>query len=256
MQKPKCSCSDRFIKKILTRMKAICRRNPLKAIPTSMHGPVEFVYIFETFLSDFIDFYVNKKKTLKKMLVFQFSLSLICLELRKNLRERAIGKLHAGMTMNAVAMNIGCSTRAIRHLRQRLQATERTEDRPRSGSPRVTTLGQDRYVRNTHQRKRFQTVTATAANTHGTHNNRISAKTVRNRLNEGGLSARRPYVGCILARRHRVNLVNWARTHQRWLRQQWNNVLFSDESKFTIHRGDGRVQVYRRRNDFCRLLQT
>ena len=35
-----------------------------------------------------------------------------------------------------------------------------------------------------------------------------------------GLSARCPYVGCVLVRRHRVNRVNWARTHQRWLRQQ------------------------------------
>ena len=34
------------IKHILTRMKAFCKRNPLKAISTSTHGPVEFVYIF------------------------------------------------------------------------------------------------------------------------------------------------------------------------------------------------------------------
>ena len=31
----------------------------------------------------------------------------------QNLHENAIGMLNAGMTMNAVAMNIGCSTRAI-----------------------------------------------------------------------------------------------------------------------------------------------
>ena len=36
------------------------------------------------------------------------------------------------MTMNAVAMDIKCSTRAIRQLWQRFQATGRTEDRPRS----------------------------------------------------------------------------------------------------------------------------
>ena len=44
--------------------------------------------------------------------------------------------LNAGMKMNADAMNIGCSTRAIRHIRQRFQAIGRTEDRPRSGRPR------------------------------------------------------------------------------------------------------------------------
>ena len=73
--------------------------------------------------------------------------------------------LNAGMTMNAVAMNIGCSTRAIRYLRQRFQSTGPTEDRPRSGRPRNTTRGQDRYIWNTYLRNRFQTVTAIAANT-------------------------------------------------------------------------------------------
>ena len=107
----------------------------------------------------------------------------------QNLRERAIGMLNAGMTMNAVPMNIGCSIRAIRHLRQRFQATGRTAGRPRSGRQRVTTRGQDRYIRNTHLRNRFQTATTTAANTHGTHNNHISAQTVRNSLREGGISA-------------------------------------------------------------------
>ena len=116
-----------------------------------------------------------------------------------NLRERAIGMHNAGMKMNAVAMKSGCSTRAIRYLRQRFQATGRTEDRPRSGRPRVTTHGQD-HIRNTHLRNRFQTVKATAAKTHGIHN-RIAAQTVRNRFREDVLSARSRFVGCFLARK-------------------------------------------------------
>ena len=92
----------------------------------------------------------------------------------QNLRECAFGMLNAGMTMNAVVMNIGCSTRAIRQLRQRFQATGRTKDQPRSGHPRVMMRGQDHYIWNTLPRNRFQTATATDANTRGTHNNRIS----------------------------------------------------------------------------------
>ena len=105
------------------------------------------------------------------------------------------------MTMNAIAVNIGCFTCA--------QATGRAEERPRSGRPCVTRRSQDRYIRNTHLRNHFQTATATAANIHNTHNNRISGACTR----PGGLSARRPYVGCVLARRHRVNRVNLARLH-------------------------------------------
>ena len=111
--------------------------------------------------------------------------------------------------------------------------------------------GQDLYVQNTHLSNRFQTATATAANIHGTNNKFISSQTVRNCLQEGGLSACRPYVGCVLVPRHCVNRVNWARTHQCWLQQQWNRVLFSDNSRLTIHQSDGMVRVYyyHRRNE-------
>ena len=47
---------------------------------------------------------------------------------------------------------------------------------------------------NTHLRNLFQTATATAANIPGLHNNRIGEQTVRNRVRENGLHARRPYV--------------------------------------------------------------
>ena len=54
----------------------------------------------------------------------------------QNLRKRTIGMLNVGTKINAVAMNIECSTRAIRHLRQRFQATGHMEDRPRDARPR------------------------------------------------------------------------------------------------------------------------
>ena len=112
-----------------------------------------------------------RKRRRSKSLFFSVFFIFDMPRIPQNLREHAISMLNAGMTMTAVAMNNGCSTRGIRHLRQRFQATWRTEDRPRSGRPRSTTLGQDRYIRNTHLRNRFQTATAIAANTHGTHNN-------------------------------------------------------------------------------------
>ena len=47
-----------------------------------------------------------------------------------------------------------------------------------------------------------------ALNAVGTHNRRISPKTVRNRSRESGLLARRPYVGSPLRLRH-VGCVVW-----------------------------------------------
>ena len=69
--------------------------------------------------------------------------------IQHNLCKRATGMLNAGMTINAVAMNIGCSTSAIRHLMQHFRATGRTEDQSRSGRQRVMTRGKDSYIRYT-----------------------------------------------------------------------------------------------------------
>ena len=55
------------------------------------------------------------RKDVEKNTVFFFSVFFIfdMLRIPQNSRERAIGMLNAGMTMNAAAMNIGCSTCAI-----------------------------------------------------------------------------------------------------------------------------------------------
>ena len=77
--------------------------------------------------------------------------------------------------------------------------------------------------------------------------NRISAQTLRNRLREGGLRGRPPYVGFVLTRCRRVNRVNRALRYHLRIRQKCC-VLIPDESRFSIHPSDGRVRVYRRRN--------
>ena len=167
----------------------------------------------------------------------------------KHLRERAVGMLEAGASTEDVAAQVGSSVQAVRSLRRRFVQTGSTEDLPRSGRPRVTTPAQDRYILNQHLRNRFLTATATASVTPGTHNPRISAQTVRNHLAENNLRARRPYVGTVLTDRHRRNRLQWADRHTKWARQDWRTILFSDESRFALSNSDGRIRVYRRRNE-------
>jgi hypothetical protein len=120
-----------------------------------------------------------------------------------------------------------------------LRDTGTTSDRPRSGRPRVTTLRQDRHIRFIHLRNRFDTAVHTARLTPGRTNVRISDQTVRNRLHQCGLRARRPLKGSTLKQRHRAARLQWGRT--------WQNILFSDESRFCLTFSDGRARIYRRR---------
>lgn len=72
---------------------------------------------------------------------------------------------------------------------------------------------------------------------------------MRNRLLEVGLRARRPYFGPILGRQHRRARVGWCNTVRNWTLRNWKRIWFSDESRFMLQHRDGRVRVYRRKNE-------
>ena len=88
--------------------------------------------------------------------------------------------------------------RAVRRLVTRLRETGSTLDRPRSGRPRVTSPQEDRFIRLSHLRHRFQPANLTAATLPGRQGNRISAQTVRRRLHAHGLRSRFAYRGMLL----------------------------------------------------------
>ena len=169
--------------------------------------------------------------------------------LSNNDRNQALGMLRAGISTREVARLFNCHQSTVVRLRQRFQTTNNVSDRPRPGQPRVTTDQQDRHIRLQHLRNRFKTAASTARETPGRHNLRISSATVRRRLRENGLRARRPFRGPLLTPRHHQQRLAWARTHLQWTRQRWQEVLFSDESCFCISNADGRIRVWRRQNE-------
>lgn len=169
--------------------------------------------------------------------------------LTRNQRHQALGRLQAGQTARQVANAFQVHVRTIYRLQQRYQTTNTTDDRPRSGRPRVTTRRQDRQIVRQHLQDRFVTAAETARQTMGTHQRHISADTVRRRLTSRHLHCHRPHRGPILTPRHRRDRLQWATQHQHWRHQQWRRVLFSDESRYCISTAGGRKRVWRRRGE-------
>lgn len=164
-------------------------------------------------------------------------------------RQRALGMLQAGLSYRDVSRRMRCHHCTISRLRQRATATGSASDRPRPGRQRATDAAQDRHIRLQHLRDRFRTAVQTARVTPGRHNNRVSASTIRRRLHGSNLRACRPYRGSILNAVNRNNRRQWARQHSRWRLDQWNTVLFSDESRICVDRPDRRQRVWRRRGE-------
>ena len=162
-------------------------------------------------------------------------------------RHSAIGMIDGGLSYREIARHLWCSHQTIMKLVQRHEQTGSVSDRPRPGREKVTSRRIDRDIILAHLRNRFRTATKTARETPGLRNDRIGASTVRRRLKQVGLRAHRAYRGNVLTPERRQNRVNWCTLYQRWRRQQWNGVLFTDESRFCFDMVDGRKRVWRRR---------
>ncbi|GFW51015.1 transposable element Tcb2 transposase [Trichonephila clavipes] len=76
---------------------------------------------------------------------------------------------------------------------------------------------------------------------------RVSSQTVRNRLHEGWLYARRRMVCIPLTPRHCAARRRWAAEHRDWEQNDWSQVLFTDESRFSLECDTRHVLVWRDR---------
>uniref|UniRef100_A0A673LUM0 Transposase Tc1-like domain-containing protein n=1 Tax=Sinocyclocheilus rhinocerous TaxID=307959 RepID=A0A673LUM0_9TELE len=119
------------------------------------------------------------------------------------------------------------SQSVISRLQQRNRKTGRVTEMHRSGCPLATSHADDRFIVNSALRNRMMNaiLQTRLREVRGT---RVSCQTC--------LRARRPTPPGTGVR-HRLA---WAREHLCLTRNQWASVLFSDESRFTLSRNDGR----------------
>ena len=139
--------------------------------------------------------------------------------------------------------------RVISRLVHRFRDTGSVGERPRIGAPRGTTRNYDQYLRTYTLRNRDLTGPVLQSRLREVRGTRVSRQTIRNRLRHFGLRARRPLQVTPLTVRHRRLRLQWARDHVTWNIQQWSSVLFTDVSRITLHRNDGRQRRWRRRGE-------
>jgi len=62
-------------------------------------------------------------------------------------KVRAIGQIKAGVHQSEIAQIFDVDQSTISRWRRKFRETGDVKDRPRSGRPRITTPGEDRYIR-------------------------------------------------------------------------------------------------------------
>ncbi|GFV24617.1 transposable element Tcb1 transposase [Trichonephila clavipes] len=168
-------------------------------------------------------------------------------DLPESMAWRVIGRLESGKTHRSVADAIGVARSVVARLWNRLQETGNVRRRPRVGRPRATTSTDDRYIQLTAHRNRTENATQLQRQLLLATGRRVSSQIIHNRLHEGGLYARRPMVCIPLTPRHRAVRRRWAAEHRDWEHHDWSQVLFTDESRFSLECDTRRVLVWRDR---------
>ena len=158
-------------------------------------------------------------------------------------RARAVAWFQDGVTKREVARRLQVSISVIVRLIQRYTATGRAQERRRSGRPKKTNPREDRLIE---QALQTRTASSSIIRRHVRVVANISQQTIRNRLHGFNLRSRRPAVQPPLTPAYRAARRAFCRRQVRWTRHQWSQVLFSDESRFTMNHNDGRLRVWRR----------
>ncbi|GFX12534.1 transposable element Tcb2 transposase [Trichonephila clavipes] len=112
----------------------------------------------------------------------------------------------------------------------------------------ATTPNEDRYLVLTARRHRNMNATLLQQHLRSATGTTVSTQTIQNGLHGVGLYARRPMVCVRLTSRHRRDRREWATELVNWRRNEWRNVLFSDESRFFLHPDNRRIFICRDRD--------
>ena len=116
----------------------------------------------------------------------------------------------------------------------------------RSGRPKATTAVDDRYLRISARRNPESNATMLNNAFHAAIGRRDSTQTVRNRLHDAQLHSRSLWQRPHLTPRHHAAWYRWAQKHAEWIRQNWHQVLFTDECRIRLQPDNRRRRVWRR----------
>ncbi|GFU91480.1 transposable element Tcb2 transposase [Trichonephila clavipes] len=121
-----------------------------------------------------------------------------------------------------------------------------TDPRGRSHPSQCTTSREDRQMVHMAVMNRSVTSRTVAEHIESVTHHSVSERTIRRRLQQSCLSARRPLLGLPLTQNHRRFHRQWCDERRMWA-AEWNEVVFTDESRICLQHHDGLIRVWRHR---------
>ena len=156
-------------------------------------------------------------------------------------------KLDAKAAANRLHKSVGF----VYHWIKRFQETGTVDEHPWPGRPKVTSAAQDRDIIKltiTHPDMPSHIIAEKVSRK----DNRVSARTVRKRVQDAGYRYGKPLKKPLLSDRHIKKRLEFANTN---LDRDWTRVIFADESTFRLHCTTKRVRIKKGRPTIVRTFK-
>ncbi|GFT24698.1 transposable element Tcb1 transposase [Trichonephila clavipes] len=159
-------------------------------------------------------------------------------------RGRIVAYLDCGLSFRKIGSRVGRNQTTVMRICDRWIQEGTTDRRGRSHPPQCTISREDRQIVRMAVTDRSVTSRTVAQHIGPVTHHSVSARTIRRRLQQSGLSARRPLLGLPLTQSHRRFRRQWC-DERRMCAAEWNEVVFTDESRICLQHHDGQIQVWR-----------
>ncbi|GFY15230.1 transposable element Tcb1 transposase [Trichonephila clavipes] len=163
-------------------------------------------------------------------------------------RGRIVAYRDCGLSFREIGNRVGRNQTIVMRICGRWMQESTTDRRGRSHPPQCSTSREDRQIVRMAVTDRSVTSRAVAQHNESVTHHSVSAETIRRRLQQRGLSARRPLLGLPLTQNHRRLRRQWCDKRRMWV-AEWNEVVFTDESRICLQHHDGLIRVCRHRGE-------
>ena len=168
-------------------------------------------------------------------------------ELSLNQRVAILALRNVGFSLRAIANQVGCSRNGVAYNLKRFSETNYGKNRSgRTGRPGKLTPAAKRQIKITALKNRRMVLREHVECVRACMKDPVSPNTVRKALHQMGLYGRMAAKKPLLRTRNRRARLLWARAHVNWTPEQWNRVLWTDESQFMLFGTNKRFYIRRR----------
>lgn len=162
----------------------------------------------------------------------------------ENLRVKIVTLRDEGFTLREITSRTGANRRKIQRVCKKFRETGSFEDRPRTGRPPLLNERKKRTIAQILRKGEASTAESIRKEAKAHHEIEVSRDTIARTLKSFGYVARIKVKKPGLTVQQKKERLTWARNHSSWTSEDWRNVVWSDETKFTLVNSEGKEYVW------------